>query len=284
MTLSARILIVDDEIHILSTLKRLFRPCGYETVTCNSAREALELMERTEPFHVVISDYRMPEMNGVEFLTAVRLRSPDTVRIVLSGYADAGSIIAATNEGHIYKFIPKPWDDVFLLDSVADALSYYTTKQERNNLISALESNLDQATASFKGNSDSYRQVLHVYESLIDFMPVGLIGADSDGTIVKMNQYVVSHLKLDSTLIGSTLAALPPPLSSIVSNRDTGIPLPETISLTLNGNEVLAIIKQFNSNGMEGLLLIIVLVPLKSGTGEPAECAPAAAKPAGEIS
>ena len=130
MTKKARILIVDDEAHILSTLKRLFRPCGYETTTCSSAREALKLMETTEPFPVIISDFRMPEMNGVEFLAAVRLQSPDSVGLVLSGYADAGSIVSATNQGHIYKFIPKPWDDAVLIATVAEALTFHTSKGE----------------------------------------------------------------------------------------------------------------------------------------------------------
>ncbi len=130
MTTATRILIVDDEVHILSTLKRLFRPCGYETVTCCSAREALILLETTEPFPVIISDFRMPEMNGVEFLAAVRLCSPDSVGMVLSGYADAVSIVSATSQGHIYKFIPKPWDDAFLIASVAEAFNHHTSKAE----------------------------------------------------------------------------------------------------------------------------------------------------------
>ena len=136
-TAAVRILVVDDEENILNSLKRLFRPSGYETVACTSAQEALELIGKSEPFHLVISDYRMPEMNGVEFLKEVKSCSPDSVRMVLSGFADAGSIIAMTNERHIYKFIPKPWDDAILLDSVTDAINYYTSRQEQHNLITA---------------------------------------------------------------------------------------------------------------------------------------------------
>ena len=137
MTTKARILIVDDESHILSALNRLFRSSGYEAVTCSSAREALEIIEKSEPFQIVISGYRMPKMNGIEFLSLVRYCSPDSLRFLLSGFADAGSIIAMTNERHIYKFIPKPWDDAILLDSVTDAINYYTSRQEQHNLITA---------------------------------------------------------------------------------------------------------------------------------------------------
>ncbi|MBV5350430.1 response regulator, partial [bacterium] len=78
--------------------QRFFRRSGYEdVVTCTSGKEGLALLETSGPFQLVISDYRMPEMNGVEFLSAVRARWPDTVRIVLSGFADTSAIIAATN-------------------------------------------------------------------------------------------------------------------------------------------------------------------------------------------
>ena len=97
MNTDARILLVDDEQSVLNALQRFFRRSGYEAVkTCTSGREGLELFEKSGPFQLVISDYRMPEMNGVEFLSAVRARWPDTVRIVLSGYADTSAIIAAT--------------------------------------------------------------------------------------------------------------------------------------------------------------------------------------------
>ena len=261
MTAKVRILIVDDEAHVLSALKRLFRLSGYETVTCTTAREALTHMETSAPFHIVISDYRMPEMNGVEFLTKVRICSPDSVRMVISGYADAGSIIAATNEGHIYKFIPKPWDDAFLLASVADALQYYEARQEQQTLIAALKLNLTKMSAPIAGEQLNYQHVLQVYESLLDFMPVGLIGIDANGIIVKMNHFVVSHLKLDSAMVGSNIEALPSSLSSLISDNEGTATVPEAVSLDLNGHEVTALIKPLNQNGMEGLMLIIVLVP-----------------------
>ena len=262
MTRTPRILIVDDEAHVLSSLKRLFRPSGYETATCSSAREALQLIETSPAFDVIISDYRMPEMNGVEFLTLVRSCSPDSVRMVLSGFADAGSIIAATNEGHIYKFIPKPWEDAFLLTSVADALKYHAYKMEQQDLITALKFNLNHTPKALDGEDHGCRQILHAYESLLDFMPVGLIGIDSAGIIVKMNQFAFSHLMLDATLVGSKLDALPLSLSSLATNNSGGTTSPVAFPLILNGQNVLVFIKNFNENGMEGLMMIIALVPV----------------------
>jgi len=265
MTTTARILIVDDEAHVLSSLKRLLRPSGYDTSTCGSAKEALQLIETSPPFDLVISDYRMPEMNGVEFLTKVRSCSPDSVRMVLSGFADAGSIIAATNEGHIYKFIPKPWDDSFLLASVSDALNYHAAKREQKNLIIALKSNLDQIIAPRNGEEHGYKQTLQAYESLLDFMPVGLIGVDSAGVIVKMNQFAVNNLKLDAMLVGSTLEALPLPLAELTARGEGAITSYDAFPLVLNGQDVLVFIKRFSKSGMEGLMLIIVLMPLPGG-------------------
>ena len=267
MTTTARILIVDDEAHVLSSLKRLFRPTGYETVSCGSAKEALQLIETSPPFNLVISDYRMPEMDGVEFLTKVRSCSPDSVRMVLSGFADAGSIIAATNEGHIYKFIPKPWDDAFLLSSVSDALGYHAAKREQQNLIIALKSNLDKVALPQNGEEHGYKQALQAYESLLDFMPVGLIGIDSAGVIVKMNQFAVSNLQLDAMLVGSTLGTLPLPLAELIekSEVEDAQTSSDAFLLVLNGQEVLVFIKRFSKNGMEGLMLVIVLMPLPSG-------------------
>ena len=119
LNMPVKILCVDDERNVLRALERIFLDDDYEIVTAGSGEEGLEIMtESGDCFQVVISDYRMPVMNGVEFLKAVYERWPDSVRIVLSGYADAGAIVAAINEGHIYKFIPKPWNDEELRETI----------------------------------------------------------------------------------------------------------------------------------------------------------------------
>ena len=132
---------------------------------------------------------------------------------------------------------------------------------EHRTLVAALQSKLNEISLPQGGEQNYYGQVLQIYGSLLDFMPVGLIGVDSSGVIVKMNHFVVSHLKLDAALVGSQLESLPFPLSSLAANLENPETLPGTISLILNGHEVMALIKHFNCNGMEGLMLIIVLVP-----------------------
>lgn len=114
------LLLVDDEPNILSSLSRLLRREGYTILKATSPIEAFELLAK-HPTQVVISDQRMPEMSGTEFLSRVRQLYPDTVRLVLTGYTDLESVTGAINRGAIYKFLTKPWDDDQLREQIREA-------------------------------------------------------------------------------------------------------------------------------------------------------------------
>jgi len=133
-----RILCVDDEVNVLQSLRRMFLDDDYELLTASSAAEGLEILKREDPVQIVISDYRMPVMNGVDFFREVCAKWPDTVRIVLSGYADAAAIVAAINEGQIYKFVPKPWNDDELKVTVVNALEKYRLQKYNALLLDKL--------------------------------------------------------------------------------------------------------------------------------------------------
>jgi diguanylate cyclase (GGDEF)-like protein/PAS domain S-box-containing protein len=111
------LLLVDDEQNILNALRRLFRREGYRVLTAGSGTDALELLA-LNPIQVIISDQRMPEMSGVEFLSRVKELYPQTVRIVLSGYSELSTVTDAINRGAIWKYISKPWDDEALLQEI----------------------------------------------------------------------------------------------------------------------------------------------------------------------
>ena len=128
-----RILCVDDEPNILSSLRRLFRGKGYEILVANSGQEGLTLLE-TEPIDLIISDMRMPVMDGTAFLEKVRARWPDTLRLLLTGYADIQSTIDAINRGEIYRYITKPWDDHDIVLVVKQALERKELEQEKKRL------------------------------------------------------------------------------------------------------------------------------------------------------
>lgn len=128
------ILCVDDEPSILSALKRLFRPHGFTVLTAGSGQEALELLAQ-QPVDVVISDMRMPQMDGAQFLEQVFQRWPETKRILLTGYADANATIAAVNLGHIWRYVAKPWNDAELVAAVQQALAHRRLERENAALV-----------------------------------------------------------------------------------------------------------------------------------------------------
>jgi serine/threonine-protein kinase len=117
----ARLLVVDDEERILSALKSIFR-ARYHVFATTDGNKALEFMRKYQ-MHVVISDQRMPIMPGVELLRQARQISPASVRILLTGYSDLASIVGSINDGEVYRFISKPWDNQDLQQTVAEAVT-----------------------------------------------------------------------------------------------------------------------------------------------------------------
>jgi response regulator RpfG family c-di-GMP phosphodiesterase len=137
------LLLVDDEPSVLSALRRLFRMHGYAIEQAPGGAEALALMAERD-FDLVISDMRMPEMDGAAFLEQVRQRHPATVRILLTGYADIESTVAAINRGEIHRYLTKPWDDNDLLLVVSEALKRRDLEQQ-NQALMALTQQQNQA-------------------------------------------------------------------------------------------------------------------------------------------
>ncbi|MFN3580633.1 MAG: EAL domain-containing protein [Pseudomonas sp.] len=123
------LLLLDDEENILRALVRLLRRDGYRILSATSANQAFELLAQNQ-VQVIISDQRMPEMTGTEFLSRVKDIYPDTIRMVLSGYTDLKSVTEAINRGAIYKFMTKPWDDVELRETVSMAFRKHASNAE----------------------------------------------------------------------------------------------------------------------------------------------------------
>jgi response regulator RpfG family c-di-GMP phosphodiesterase len=127
------LLFVDDEPNILSALRRLFRSLGYRIFIAESGAAGLEVIA-TQKIDLVISDMRMPVMDGAQFLEQVRVKSPGSIRILLTGYADIESTIAAINKGQIYRYINKPWEDNDITTTVRHALERKYLEQEKERL------------------------------------------------------------------------------------------------------------------------------------------------------
>ena len=225
-----RILFVDDERNVLRSLERLFLEEGYEVVTAGSGQQGLEALEQSGPFQLVVSDYRMPAMDGVTFLSEVCQRWPDTERMILSGYADTASIVAAINEGQIYKFIAKPWNDNDLLRTVRDALERHELRTGNQRLLIALSA----ANAELKNVNDNLntmvderlnvamlqRRALYSFQNVLDVLPIGFVGADDCGMIVQCNGLGAELMGYErGELIGNDLATtLPAELLQVIAD------------------------------------------------------------------
>jgi serine/threonine-protein kinase len=115
----ARILFVDDEERIVTALRSIFR-INYHVFTATNGGQALEFVQKFQP-HVVVSDQRMPEMTGVELLRRVKGVAPNTVRMLLTGYSDLAAIVGSINDGEVFRFISKPWDNQEIQKTMAEA-------------------------------------------------------------------------------------------------------------------------------------------------------------------
>ncbi|HEU0187884.1 MAG TPA: response regulator [Gallionellaceae bacterium] len=191
------LLLVDDEENITAALVRLLRRDGYTILRANSGKAGLDLLAQNK-VGVIISDQRMPEMTGVEFLSRVKELYPDTVRIVLSGYTELNSVTDAINRGAIYKFLTKPWEDDLLRANVEEAFRHHEMKMENARLSRELqqandklleinrelETRVEIKTREVMRNLD----VLRVSQEILEHLPVAVVGISVDGMIAIANQ------------------------------------------------------------------------------------------------
>ena len=228
------LLLLDDEANILTSLKRLLRRDGYTLLAANNSTEAFELLA-AHPVGVVISDQRMPDMAGTEFLSRVKDLYPDTVRMVLSGYTDLQSVIEAINQGSIYRFLTKPWDDDQLRGAIREAFhqqemaheNALLNQQNRENSARLQEMNERlQALVSQKTDRIARDEALiGAAQEAFYHVPVPLVGVDDDGMIVLANSRALDMWP--EALPGADLAgALPAELAARLLSDEAAAPLP----------------------------------------------------------
>jgi response regulator RpfG family c-di-GMP phosphodiesterase len=187
------VLCVDDEPNILASLRRTLRNCGCEVVTANGALEALELMRRA-PADVVVSDMRMPGMDGVQLLEQIQIDWPDAARILLTGHAEMSSTVAAINRGRIFRYISKPWDEAELVAAVRQGLELTSLQRDRVRLeeltltqnleLRALNEGLEQRVLdrtdelghSNKKLKQGFLTSIKVFSNLLELRGGGMIG------------------------------------------------------------------------------------------------------------
>lgn len=201
-----KIICVDDEPSVLRALRRLFMDeADYDVELIGDGAEALERLKGCSPA-LIISDYRMPGMNGVEFLKEAKHIRPDALRIILSGYADASVIVSLINDGEIYKFIPKPWDDTEMLVTVRRAIEQQELTWEnrrlaekileQNKMLQEMNDELEQRVEERTRELKFKNQALEIAHNILDQISIGIIGAGDDSQLVYVNQSACTALNL----------------------------------------------------------------------------------------
>jgi response regulator RpfG family c-di-GMP phosphodiesterase len=191
------VLFVDDEENILHSLKRLLRKEGYRILTATSGADGLEILKDND-VHLVVTDQRMPEMSGTEFLAKVKENHPEVIRIVLSGYTEVDSITESINKGHIYKFMLKPWNDQNVKLEIKQALEQYDLMQvnktlhekliEKHEELKKINENLEMLVKERTVDFEIQNQALELSRAILEDLPVPVMGISSEKIIVLINR------------------------------------------------------------------------------------------------
>jgi serine/threonine-protein kinase len=160
----ARMLIVDDEVRILTALKSLFRS-RYHVFTTTDGHKALDFLRRY-PMHVIVCDQRMPDILGVELLRRSRGISPNSVRILLTGYSDLAAIVGSINDGEVYRFISKPWDNNDLQTIMAEAVTIALELADARVAPAELPAQMDAGVLVIDDDEEIFRVVRELLGSL----------------------------------------------------------------------------------------------------------------------
>jgi len=253
---SIRILCVDDERNVLRSVERLFLDEDYEILSAQSGEEGLLILEHEKNIQIVLSDYRMPGMNGVEFLREVCRRYPETVRIVLSGYANTAAVVDAINEGEIYRFIPKPWDDEDLKSTVQSGLEKYFQRRQDSLLLAELRKAkeiLEAEVANRTAQLAIQDQALSVSRSLQAATPVDCRNPGRKIDVCTEARSLCGE-GLDHLADTCWKAALPAAVRALGNNLGGHCRVFQTIASL--GQDLQVSSAQVNFTGQEGFILI----------------------------
>jgi response regulator RpfG family c-di-GMP phosphodiesterase len=185
-----KVLFVDDEAGVLRAVGRLFRKADFEVLTASCAEDGLALLE-THQAQVVFSDQRMPGMRGTDFLKIVRERYPATVRCIMSGFAEMESVVAAINDGNVYRFLSKPWEDDELTSVVHECLAMADAaiaEQDSIERLARRASELEQRQARQEELLQLNDLLLRSSRDVLEQLPVAIAALDSQGRLIFVNK------------------------------------------------------------------------------------------------
>ncbi|MGQ0711468.1 MAG: EAL domain-containing protein [Rhodoferax sp.] len=225
------LLIVDDEPNVVSSLKRLFRGPSLVILTAHSGQAGLDVLANAK-VDVILSDQRMPGMTGVEFLREAKKRFPDTIRIMLSGFTELQSVTDAINEGAIYRFLTKPWDDNQLREQVRQAFEHMELVEQNRQLDIKIRATNQELIAANRHLGDliesTKRQILAESTSLavvreaLQCVPTPIMGVDDQATIIFTNAAADEAFAAHAGALGSALHEFSPLLHQALQDSETG--------------------------------------------------------------
>ncbi len=253
------LLLVDDEENILAALRRLLRAEGWLLLSASSAEQALELLAKHE-VDVILSDQRMPGMTGVELLRRTRQLYPETIRLVLSGYTELQSITDAINEGAIYKFLAKPWDDEQLRAHLREAFAMKEMADQNRRLDQEVQAanrelaelNRRLQTLLSAQREQNLREVgnRETAQELLDAVPVPVLGVDDEGLLVFANAPARALCGVAAERLGEPAdEQLAPGLRQALAG--------ESLLMTLAGRRWWAMSRPLNGNAHGRLLVLL---------------------------
>ena len=249
------LLLVDDEENILAALRRVLRRDGYRILTAGSGDAGLAVLAQEPKVDLIISDQRMPHMIGTVFLRQAREISPYSVRIILSGYTDLESVTAAINDGAVYKFLTKPWDDEILRLSIREALHYKWVQDENRMLQGMLvevNEELARANRQLAEQAEFAQAALENFQQIVHDLPVALLGIDEQGRLAFANRAALDLLPGKLCPGEPVLASLPSALAQRIATGEAGAD-----ALTLNGQDYCVQLRPLAQQGRGWVLALL---------------------------
>lgn len=248
------LLLVDDEANIIQSLKRLLRKEPYRVLTASCGEEALTLIGERLP-EVVVSDQRMPGMSGVELLQKVKEICPHSVRVVLSGYAEAGSIVESINKGEIYRFLGKPWNDEQLKASIRQCFEHYDIMAQNRQLMAEVRKQnekLRDLNENLEEMVQTRTQSLRLSQDILGCLPVAVVGVDDELTLVIVNDIAQGEFpQLSRVFPGTDIDDfLPAELVESAKAIVSGQVAQDSVDFEWGGVQTFARLKQLSSKSM----------------------------------
>lgn len=254
------VLLVDDEEQILNSLKRLLRKEPFDILAATSGTEGLALLTEN-PVQLILSDQRMPEMDGTEFFQKAKYLVPDAVRVILSGYADVGVIVESINKGEVYRFLSKPWNDDELKLAIRQCLEHHdilksnrelvekTTRQ--NELLQTLNQSLEEMV-------DFRTRSLQLAQGILQSLPLATIGISDVMEVVLVNDEAIQIAPwLGGILPGMDVSEVFPTELLEMVRHCIQTRQPSQAICTMHDSEFDCIVQPINCEAASGCLLVL---------------------------